>query len=152
MLSRLSSNLQLRRLVPVIAHAERYSALASQPEILERLALRGMLMQVTAGSLLGEWGAQAREMAEMLITRRMAHVIASDAHSARRRSPVLSGGLRRATQLVGEEAAQAMVTAVPSAILRDEEIAVPEPSRPGAGPGFPLDDRSSGHLAFRRKR
>jgi protein-tyrosine phosphatase len=119
--------LQLLHLVPVIAHAERYPALASKPELFERMVTRGILLQITAGSLLGHYGARARETAEMLIGRRMAHVIASDAHSVDRRPPILSGGLRRAAQLVGADIAREMVTTVPAAMLRNEEVTVPEP-------------------------
>jgi protein-tyrosine phosphatase len=120
-------NLQVHKLVPVIAHAERYPALAERPELLEKMVERGMLLQITAGSLTGQHGAQPREMAEMLVERRMAHILSTDAHSAKHRPPILSEGLRRAAQLVGEDAAREMVTTVPAAILRDEEVVVPEP-------------------------
>jgi protein-tyrosine phosphatase len=134
-------NLQVHKLVPVIAHAERYSALAERPELLEQMVARGMLLQITAGSLMGQFGAQAREMAETLITRRMAHVMASDGHSVSRRPPILSGGLQRAGQLVGEDIALEMVTTVPAAILRNEEVTVPEPVAIRRRSWFPFGHR-----------
>jgi len=90
---------------------------------------RGMLAQITAGSLTGLFGSKTREVAELLVTHRAAHVIASDAHSIRGRVPRLSEAARRAVELVGHEAAEAMVRGTPMAILRNEvvDLSAPEP-------------------------
>lgn len=130
--------LQLRGLVPLIAHAERYTELASKLEVLEQMVMRGMLLQVTSGSLLGYFGSQVRETAETLLTRRMAHVIASDGHSPVRRAPQLSEAVRRAAQIAGEEAATKMVTAVPLAIVEDRDVTVPEPEPASRRSWFPF--------------
>lgn len=130
--------LQLRQLVPVIAHPERNSTIAADPQRLLRLVERGMLVQVTAGSILGIFGARTRETAESLLTRRLAHVIASDAHSAGGRAPVLSAAMRRASELIGEEAARAMVTSVPAAILRNDVVELPRPQPPPRRFWFPF--------------
>ncbi len=119
--------LQLRQLVPVIAHPERNSAIARNPGILHRLVSRGMLVQVTSGSLLGDFGRRTQQTAELLVAHGLVHIIASDAHSAKWRLPRLSEAAARVAQLIGREAAEAMVTTIPAAILRDEEVTIPEP-------------------------
>lgn len=123
-------DLQLKRIVPIIAHPERNQAIATRPELLWPLVERGMLVQITAGSLTGLFGSRTQEIAEMLVTRRVAHVIASDAHSAKWRTPELSAAVRRAAELIGEEAAREMVVDTPRAILRDEVVEVPTPLPP----------------------
>jgi protein-tyrosine phosphatase len=51
---------------PVLAHAERYGYFWKHPEALADIAAMGVLLQVTAGSLLGEFGSAARALAERL--------------------------------------------------------------------------------------
>ena len=133
--------LQLRQLVPVIAHPERNSEIARNPGILHRLVSRGMLVQVTSGSLLGDFGHRTQQTAELLVAHRLAHIIASDAHSAKWRLPSLLEATARATRLIGREAAEAMVTTVPAAILRDEEMAIPEPRPVERQTWFPFGRR-----------
>ena len=120
-------DLQLHHLVPVIAHPERNFAIAAKPEILWRMVSKGMLAQVTAGSLTGLFGPRTREVADLLVTHHLIHVIASDAHSVSGRGPALSAAVHRVGELLGRGAAVAMVTTTPQAILRDESVSVPEP-------------------------
>lgn len=130
--------LQLRGLVPVIAHPERNSAIASDQGILHAMVERGVLAQVTAGSLLGFFGTRIRHVAETLVESRLVHVIASDGHPMEGRWPLLSKAVERASELIGEQAALDMVTTVPAAILRDEEVVVPEPQPVGRRSWFRL--------------
>ena len=118
--------LQLQKAVPVIAHPERNLEIARDPRILERLVQRGVLAQVTAGSLMGAYGKQTMRAAEVLVKRRLVQVIASDAHSAHSRPPLLTEAVQRAARLIGQEEAVAMVTYIPATMLRDEVVEVPE--------------------------
>lgn len=72
--------LQLRRITPILAHPERISAVQRTPQMLEGLLHRGMLLQVTVGSLLGEFGELARRTGMALIKSQWVHFLASDAH------------------------------------------------------------------------
>lgn len=134
--------LQLRQVVPVIAHPERNQEIAARPKLLRRLVSRGMLAQVTAGSLTGYFGSATRRTAEAMLQDGLVHIIASDAHSANGRSPSLSGAVRRASELIGDEAARAMVTGTPAAILRDEAVVVPEPRPAPRRSWFPFGRKS----------
>ncbi len=135
-------DLQLKQIVPIIAHPERNQAIAAKPEMLWPMVERGMLVQVTAGSLTGLFGAKTREVAELLLTKQVAHIIASDAHSATWRSPELSAAMARAAELIGQDAAEAMVGATPEAILHDEPVEAPVP--------LPMEQRRS-WFSFLRK-
>jgi protein-tyrosine phosphatase len=79
--------LQLRGVTPILAHPERVRPVQEHPGSLESLVERGVLLQVTTSSLLGEHGAGARATAEALLRLRWVHFLASDAHSAERRGP-----------------------------------------------------------------
>src|SRR5271163_4730148 len=79
--------LQLAGLTPILTHPERNPTLQSdQPRIVEWLR-RGILIQVTAGSLLGRMGKHAERMAHQLLANRWVHFLATDAHNTTSRLP-----------------------------------------------------------------
>ncbi len=117
-------------LTPVLAHPERIEAFQRDADMLARFIERGMLSQITAGSLVGAWGAEVERFTRDLLRRRMAHVMASDTHAAEgRRSPNLTYGVDAAASIVGRAAARRMVTDAPLAILEDRPLAVDAPLR-----------------------
>jgi protein-tyrosine phosphatase len=120
-------DLRLKGFVPLLAHAERYLIVQSNINMLVPLVERGTLMQVTAGSLLGHFGPEARRAAEVMLSHGTAHVLASDAHSPEYRPPLLSEGMARAAQIVGERAARALVEDFPRALVEDRPIEPPLP-------------------------
>jgi len=61
-------------------------------------------------------------LAERLLKEGLVANLASDAHSARGRAPVLSGAVRRAAKLVGEERAARLVVENAAKILADEPL------------------------------
>ena len=71
---------------PVIAHPERYDAVQRAPELIGNWFFDGIVIQLNKGSLLGAFGPEAQETAQWILGNGLAHVIASDAHSIRRRT------------------------------------------------------------------
>jgi protein-tyrosine phosphatase len=66
---------------PVLAHPERYGALAQNPELAVEWRRAGASLQINGGSLLGRYGAEAKRAAEVLLSRGLADYICSDFHS-----------------------------------------------------------------------
>jgi protein-tyrosine phosphatase len=126
---------QSREITPVIAHPERNPTVQTRPETLEEYVEIGCLIQVSAGSILGQFGSTVRRTAHILLRRGWCHVIASDAHSPENRPPLLSGAREAAARIVGPEAAHAAVDATPAALCAGRRVnlaALPQPtSRPG---------------------
>ena len=124
--------LQVQEIVPVLAHPERIEAFQNNLDRLADFVERGMLSQVTAGSILGHFGTRVRRITHAMLRRGLVHVIASDTHAPHGpRSPLLPPGLEAAGRIVGEERARAMVVDTPRAILSDApvEVAPPEADR-----------------------
>lgn len=115
----------LRRLVamgirPCIVHPERNLDIQQEPHLMVRLRQEhGAMCQVTAGSLCGEWGMEARLCANFLVRNRLCDLIASDSHSPEWRPPILSKAVKIVAKLANHEVAQAMVHATPQAILQE---------------------------------
>jgi protein-tyrosine phosphatase len=97
---------------PILTHPERYATLQRRERQIESWIGEGILMQVTAGSLLGQFGGAARQTAERMIAGGLAHFCASDAHDTRGRSPDLSEACRLVEDRWGETAA-ALLTGGP---------------------------------------
>ena len=107
---------------PIITHPERNPTIASQPHLLGDILGENTYVQITAGSLTGEFGQDARQCAEHLLRAGMVDVIASDAHSTGHRKPRLSAGMQAAAAIVGAERAQKMVFGNPVKIITGMDL------------------------------
>jgi protein-tyrosine phosphatase len=117
----LVADLHERGFEVLLAHPERSASLQHDPDLLAALVDQGALAQLTTGSLLGGFGPIAQQAAETMLRRGLVHVLASDAHDAVHRPPVLD-------VQVGLEPAEHewMTTTVPEAIVAGQ----PVPPRP----------------------
>jgi protein-tyrosine phosphatase len=123
--------LKLEGTTPIIAHPERNIMLQHRLEFLYDLVAMGCLLQITAMSITGELGKDAMKCSHRLLDLRLAHVIATDAHSSMGRPPILSPGVEAAANVLGNfKEAEAMVTTYPEDILAGNPLDVPEPKRP----------------------
>jgi len=118
----------------VLAHPERAPTLHRDPEILRALLAEGMLCQVTAGSLRGDFGRTVREFTIGLFADGLVDTLASDAHDVARRPPGLRDALAALEpDLPGlGEQARWLTHDVPAAILlggEPPERPVPPPQR-----------------------
>jgi protein-tyrosine phosphatase len=107
----------------VLAHPERCPAFHRDPEALHTLVSMGVLTSITAGSLVGRFGAQVRRFAMSMFNQGWVHNVASDAHDRHGRPPGMAGELAQAG--LGE-LTDWLTRAVPEAILGGTEI----PPRP----------------------
>jgi protein-tyrosine phosphatase len=116
--------LEVRGYGLLLAHPERNPSFQADPERLAQVVARGILLQITAGSLrLGRRSATTR-LARGLVERGLAHVLASDAHGAAVNRAPISAGLRAARELAGARA-DSMVMDAPAAILAGEPPVLP---------------------------
>lgn len=84
---RLVAHLLSQRIRPVLVHPERNRGVMERPERLRPFVNMGCYVQLTAGSLVGQFGAKAQACAEVLLDEGWAHVVASDAHNMGGRRP-----------------------------------------------------------------
>jgi len=110
-------NAVLAGLVPIVPHPERNPSVVRRPDLLRDLVGAGALTQVTAGSLVGDFGPEAKACGQYLLENGLVHFLATDAHSTVRRRPVLSSGVKAAAKIIGEAAARRLVTDNPAAVV-----------------------------------
>lgn len=109
----------------VLAHPERNPDVQEDPARLERLVELGAVPQLTAAALDGRMGKRQSTCAFALLERKLAFLVASDAHTP----GVRAAGLSAARRAVHDDAlARWLTEAVPNALLAGE----PLPERPPA--------------------
>lgn len=115
---------------PIITHPERNLWFMNRPDALYPVVAKGVMAQITAMSLTGEFGEEAQEVSIYFLRHNLAHVIATDAHSATYRPPILSEAAQMATELFGRERAERLVNTTPAAIVEGRPVRLEEPLRP----------------------
>ena len=121
-LDRLLSSLRTAGMVGILSHPERNMGILGQPRRVESLVDAGCLMQVTAGALMGTFGSQVEKLARSLVRHGLVHFIATDAHGAKARRPLLRRAFDCVVQLAGYETAVELCCRNPAAVVAGEEV------------------------------
>jgi len=112
-------------MTPILAHPERNDRVQAQPDRLEELVARGVLVQLTASSITGRRGSRSRKAADQLLEAGLAHLVASDAH----RAPGPGARLSDAAAALADPVLSGwLLEDVPAALVAGE----PLPDRPAA--------------------
>lgn len=88
---------------PVIAHAERYDAFCQNRKLAAEVIDLGALIQINGDSILGGAGFASKRCAKRLLRKHQAHFVASDAHDALRRHPMLDKCYEKVSKKYGKE-------------------------------------------------
>ncbi|MCP4620520.1 MAG: hypothetical protein GY844_29295 [Bradyrhizobium sp.] len=130
-ISGLLFEIQLAGVTPIVTHPERQRAVQEKPDLLREWVKTGSLVQVTAMSLTGAFGRAAETCAWHLLQRRLAHLVASDAHSPGARPPGLSAARQVVEATLGTDEALEIFDRRPRQVVDGEEIDLLGPQRSG---------------------
>lgn len=108
--------------IPVVAHPERYFAVADMPELVRDWHDRGYVIQVNKGSILGRFTEDAYEIAGQLLSERIADVLASDAHHYEMRTPDMSDLVLRLEGRVPDGYLRLLLEDNPRHILENQAV------------------------------
>lgn len=75
--------------IPLVAHPERYTAVCQTPQIVAQWLDMGCHLQLTGGSIMGQYGKTVQRTAAFLLKNDFVACIASDAHGVNLRSNYL---------------------------------------------------------------
>jgi protein-tyrosine phosphatase len=109
-------------LTPILTHPERNPILQRSLQRVVEWAEQGCIIQVTGSSFTGFWGDKSKEAAEWLMEREAVHILATDAHDAERRVPILSTPRDAVAEFYGAELARLLVEDNPRAIVNGQAL------------------------------
>ncbi|MCP4202459.1 MAG: tyrosine protein phosphatase [bacterium] len=118
----LSHELRLEGWRPIFAHPEFIPDLASDFDLMRRLADNGALFQLTAMSLTGGFGRRVRSLSERMLAAGLIQFIASDAHDLSGRPPGLSRAFQHLSRTYGEAFARRLTLDNPQAVINNRPI------------------------------
>jgi protein-tyrosine phosphatase len=120
--------LQLAGLTPILTHPERNPTLQADPPRLTDWLRGGVLIQVTAGSVVGRMGRHAERMAHDLLANRWVHFLATDAHNITSRPPKMREAFEVVAQRYGPDYAHLLCVSNPLAAFMGKPLQPqPEP-------------------------
>lgn len=114
--------LQVAGLTPILTHPERNSVVRRKPELVYHWLTRGCLVQVTAQSYTGGFGATALELTEEWLERNLIHFFATDAHDPKHRPPILSRCYKKVAEIRGQEVADLLFTQNAEAVIQGKQL------------------------------
>ena len=112
---------------PIIAHPERNFYVQSHPEKVFGWVQMGVMLQITGSSLLGRFGRPSLDLAMRFLHHRMVHIVATDSHGLRMRSPKLARVRQLLEQTVGEDRAREMTCTTPKRIISGQRLKIEAP-------------------------
>ena len=117
------------KLVPVIAHPERYELIQDEPNIAIDWIEQGALLQCNYASVIGRYGMKAKETLYKLLDANAVHFLGTDNHRAgsiyTRMDDILSEYKRK----IGKEKLYELSEINPRSVINDEEIDVDMPRK-----------------------
>jgi protein-tyrosine phosphatase len=116
-LEQLVFNLLQKKVIPIITHPERHPFFAERRSLLKSLRSDGALCQVTAMSVTGGFGRQVQEIALDMIDEGLIDFVATDAHNAKRRPPILSKAYREVVRQFDTPTANRLFFTNPQMVL-----------------------------------
>lgn len=108
--------------VPLVAHPERYAAVGENPQLVTQWLDMGCHLQLTGGSVLGEYGKRAQQAASLLLKKDLVACIASDAHGLHNRSNYLLDVYDHLTVYYSKQYARCLMYETPMRICYNEAL------------------------------
>ena len=111
-----------RGYTPIVAHPERYVELHRNFHIIDELIDRDVVFQVNIDSLTGSNGPEPQGMAIDMVRRKIAKLIATDAHDLEYRHTRIKDKFKKLPDVITEEMLDFCMNEIPDRILKNKEI------------------------------
>jgi protein-tyrosine phosphatase len=106
----------------ILSHPERYPSLAKKPDILLKWLQCRAHLQMTAGSLLGDFGPAAQSFALHLLKSGCVSIVATDCHNLDGRKPCMRLAFEHISNELGERLAKLVCIENPFRVLNGQDM------------------------------
>lgn len=115
--------------IPVIAHPERYKFVQDNPNRVYDLIQEGALIQANVGSIVGQYGKEAKKALIQLLENNMVHFIGTDTHRPETIYPKVPKALEEMEKLIGKEKLEKITIENPRKVINNEDINIEAPTQ-----------------------
>ena len=122
-------NLKVKKIIPILAHPERYEVFQKHPDQLIKLKDMGLLLQSNIGSFNGGYGKEAQKLVTILAHHHLIDFLGSDIHHAKD-SIYQDYEFLKKSQLLDEEYFEELTLKNPQKILNNEIIEATQYTHP----------------------
>ena len=119
--------MEKNKIVPVLAHPERYSFIQKDPELLYDLVNKGVLLQSNYGSIIGQYGNKAKILVKKMLQCKLVHFLGTDVHRENTIYPKIGECLYELRNIVGDEYLDELTTINAELALANKKIDVRTP-------------------------
>ena len=106
----------------ILSHPERQARIAHDPDLVAPWVESGMLLQLTAASVIGDFGRAVQQAAWHLLKRGWVTLVATDAHDLDRRAPRMSAAIELIGAELGHGLARRICVENPARVWRGEDL------------------------------
>jgi len=109
-------------IIPIIAHPERYTYVQKKPKALLDLIEKGVLFQANYGSIIGNYGNEAKKTIKKLLKNNMIHLLGTDSHrknSIYVQMPII---LKKLERLIGKAKLEELCDINPRIVLEGKDL------------------------------
>ncbi|RZU39677.1 tyrosine-protein phosphatase [Edaphobacter modestus] len=114
--------MQIDGVIPILTHPERNLTLQKDMSRVKEWLRSGVLIQVTAGSVVGKMGKTAQRIAHELLAKRWVHFLATDAHNVTSRPPKLREAMELVADRYSSDYAHLLCVSNPLAAFMDKPM------------------------------
>lgn len=106
----------------IISHPERHPVLSRQPDVLDKWPAQSVHFQITAASLLGDFGLMVQKSAWDFLSSGRACLVATDSHDLGGRRPRMKAAFQRISIKLGRSVARLVCIENPRRVLNREDL------------------------------
>lgn len=106
----------------IISHAEKIALLATQHQVLLGWLEHSAHLQITASSLVGDFGSKVQRTAWSFLTSGLARLVATDSHNINNRRPRMKAAFGSISTRLGEDLAHLVCNENPSRVVNGQKI------------------------------
>ncbi|MGN0251422.1 MAG: CpsB/CapC family capsule biosynthesis tyrosine phosphatase [Oliverpabstia sp.] len=106
--------------IPIIAHAERYSALYKKYDEIEKLVDLGAMIQMNASSIMGADGLSMKGFCKKIMKMNLLHFVGSDAHNLTDRKPCIGKCAAYMEKVMGEKYTKRILSDNPASLIKEK--------------------------------
>ncbi len=117
------------KLIPILAHPERYDFVQKDPNVIYDLIQKGVLMQCNYGSFIGQYGEKAEILIKKFLKNDMVHFLGTDVHKENTIYPQIPSVLEELEKFIGKDKLETITTINPNMALENRKIEIEEPKQ-----------------------